>query len=104
MFLQIPNTSQQARLFTINFRSTSSRCTHPASSRGRSLALPLCTQGGSDLDIKLALGLTQPFVENTEDDDGEGGEDECGVGRDVPGPEDDAGVLDLGVPVRLWGE
>lgn len=62
------------------------------------LALALCAERCGDLPVHGLLGLSEPFVEHTEGDDDEAGEDKGLFARDVPGAEDDAGVFDLGVP------
>ena len=53
----------------------------------------------SELMIEAAGEEAEIFIEDTESDDDDEGEDEGGRGGDVPATEDDAGVLDLSVPM-----
>lgn len=85
--------SQQSRLLTLDFRRAPT--THRATA---GLALALRAQSRRNPAVHELLSLPEPFEEDPEGDDGEAGEDERVQGVDVPGAEDDAGILDLSVP------
>lgn len=63
--------------------------------------VPLSLHAPCDSGIDLGLEEAEVFVENAEGDDCEAGEDKAGGGGDVPLGEDDAGILDLGVPAMI---
>lgn len=113
---QHPSTGQQPRLLRIALpdidnsditfrrrRQSKPRISLPAPAPAPVLPLrfPCGTcvrQGQRNAPVERALHAAEVLVQHTEGDDGEAREDEAGRCADVPAPEDDAGVDDVGVP------